>query len=353
MPTKKNRGMSSILALKITEVERISRLKTMTHWSLPLISLAIWWGMLTVMLALWGSGQIDYLALKNDKRQLVYVSTVGSEGLKPLFVCGSFMMGTVAMISTIAERMLAHRGRLVKEKQMWEQYSSWVTISTGFLGYINLFLVAIFDSRDYFKLHVIALAMFLGFLGISSFTIVTEFFFLDPEYIFYRRLQISCFVRLVWSVLEVGLIVSFTMYAVSSVANIGCLLEWIVAYLFGVHLILLVYVLSPYSPGELAQAEERFGDAIECLMFGALGWTMWVKNYREICIQARLSRRFMTRKNKVGFYVYKIEIDKEDEHCKNWQNGKAEIFLDDENNKVRYLEYTDGSLPLVLDVISN
>lgn len=86
------------------------------------------------------------------------------------------MMGIVAMISTIAERMLEHRGRLVKEKQTWERYSSWVTISTGFLGYINLFLVAIFDSRDYFKLHVIALAMFLGFLGISSFTIVTEFF---------------------------------------------------------------------------------------------------------------------------------------------------------------------------------
>lgn len=77
-----------------------------------------------------------------------------------------------------------------------------------------------------------------------------------------------------------------------------------------------------YSLGELAQVEERVGDAIECLMFGALGWTKWVKNYREICIQVRLSRRFMTRKNKVGFYVYKIEIDKEDEDRKNWKMEK-------------------------------
>lgn len=156
-----------------------------------------------------------------------YVSTIGSEGLKPLFVCGSFLMGILTLISTAAERMLGHQGRLLRTKKQWEKTSSWLTIATSFLGFMNLFLVAIFDCRDHYGSHVISLAMFLSFLGVASFTIVSEFYFLDPEYEHFRRLQISYFARFLWSILEVGLIASFVVYAISEHKREGCLLEWV------------------------------------------------------------------------------------------------------------------------------
>lgn len=262
------------------------------------------------MLGFWGSGRIDYLSsFKNQKRELVYVSTAGSEGLKPLFVCGSFTVGIIAMISTVAERTLKHRSRLVEEKRNWEQFSSWITIVASFLGYINLFLVAIFDSRDHYKLHVVALVMFLGFLGISSFTIVMELCFLDPEYLYYRRLQISCFVRLLWSVLEVGLIVSFSVYSLSNIRSLGCLFEWIVAYLFGVHLILLIYVLCPHSSGDLLEVEECMGEAIEKAIFIMFGFVPWVKAYKQRGIDLRSKSMLMSRRNSIDYVLVEFEED--------------------------------------------
>lgn len=155
------------------------------------------------------------------------MSTVGSEGLKPLFVCGSFLMGAIALIFTTVERTVRHRGRLLDSKRRLELVSSWITIVTSIVGYSSLFCVAVFDCRDHYDFHVFALALFLGFLGMASFTIVAEFYFLDPEYGAFRRLQIAYFLRLLWSVLEVGLIASFTTYALSKDRARGCVLEWV------------------------------------------------------------------------------------------------------------------------------
>lgn len=147
--------------------------------------------------------------------------------MKPLFVCASFLMGILTLVATIGERMVRNRYRLVKTKRLWERNSNWVTIITSFLGYLSLFLVATLDSRDYYSMHIIALAMFLGLLGVSSFTIVSEFFFLDPDHVNFRRFQVSYFFRLLWSILEVGLIIAFTTYSLTHNLKNGCLLEWV------------------------------------------------------------------------------------------------------------------------------
>lgn len=51
--------MGSILVLHISEAERYRRLQSsIAHWCMPLISLIIWWGMLTIMLVFWGTGKV-------------------------------------------------------------------------------------------------------------------------------------------------------------------------------------------------------------------------------------------------------------------------------------------------------
>lgn len=45
-------------AFHISRAERHRRLHTMSHWSLPIVSLIIWWGMLTIMLLFWGTGKV-------------------------------------------------------------------------------------------------------------------------------------------------------------------------------------------------------------------------------------------------------------------------------------------------------
>lgn len=136
-------------------------------------------------------------------------------------------MGILALVATIGERMVRNRYRLTERRRKWERNSNFITITASFFGYLSLFLVATLDSRDYYRMHIIALASFLGLLGVSSFTIVSEFFFLDPNHANFRRFQVSYFFRFIWSILETGLIIAFTTYSLTHNLKSGCLLEWV------------------------------------------------------------------------------------------------------------------------------
>ncbi|MCJ1462919.1 hypothetical protein MMC07_001523, partial [Pseudocyphellaria aurata] len=83
-------------------------------WILPLISASVWLGMLLAMFIDWEVlGSPAYPSMEQGQR-IAYISDVGAEGLKPLFIAGCCVTTVFLDLSFAVERWLRHSGRLAR-----------------------------------------------------------------------------------------------------------------------------------------------------------------------------------------------------------------------------------------------
>jgi hypothetical protein len=111
----------------------------------------------------------------NATQTIAYISDVGAESLKPLFIAGSCVTTVFLDLSFLSERWLRHRGRLVKNTSTTEKALSGLSLVFALVGTAGLILLSIFDTLRYPRLHDIFLLLFVVGYVVSAIFICWEY----------------------------------------------------------------------------------------------------------------------------------------------------------------------------------
>lgn len=114
-------------------------------------------------------------------QKLAYISDIGAQQLKPLFISGSAITTVTFNLSFLAERLLRHKGRLVPNQSRGERILFYLTIFFAFVGMTGLILLTILDTVQYPTAHDVFLGVFIAGYLLSAIFICWE----------YQRLGIS------------------------------------------------------------------------------------------------------------------------------------------------------------------
>ena len=105
---------------------------------------------------------------------IAYISDIGADKLKPLFVSGCVVTTITFDLSFAAERWLRHSGRLVPNMSTGEKILFGLSIAWAFVGTAGLILLSIFDTVNHPKLHDVFLLLFIGGYMLSAVFICWE-----------------------------------------------------------------------------------------------------------------------------------------------------------------------------------
>lgn len=108
-------------------------------------------------------------------QSIAYISDVGAQKLKPLFITGCVITTIFLDISFLSDRWLRHRGRLVPNTTLSEKVLSGLTIVFAIIGTAGLILLSIFDTLRHPRLHDIFLLLFIAGYIISAIFICAEY----------------------------------------------------------------------------------------------------------------------------------------------------------------------------------
>lgn len=90
-----------------------------------------------------------------------YISDIGAQQLKPLFIAGSVVTVVLLDLALVAERWLRHLGRLAPNTSWVQKLLSFVSILASIAGALGLILLSIFDTYRHPHLHIRFLAVFM------------------------------------------------------------------------------------------------------------------------------------------------------------------------------------------------
>jgi len=176
---------------------------------------------------------------------IAYISDVGAQELKPLFVAGCCVTTVSLILSFLSERWLRHRGRLEKNTTTTEKWLSGLAIVFGIIGSAGLILLSIFDTLRHPRLHDVFLLVFIAGYIISAIFICWEYQRLGIRFRNHRVLRISFWMKLFFILVEVVLAIAFISTNFKKAYNAAAVLEWAVAFIFTFYLLSFVVDLFP------------------------------------------------------------------------------------------------------------
>ncbi|KAG9234180.1 Frag1/DRAM/Sfk1 family-domain-containing protein [Amylocarpus encephaloides] len=204
-----------------------------SYWVFPLISAFCWLGMLMGMLIHWQvNNNGAHLPPMAATQTIAYISDIGSQELKPLFIAGSCVTTVFLDLSFLSERFLRHKGRLARNTSMFQKVLSWVSIGFAAVGTVGLILLSIFDNWRHNTLHNIFLVLFIGGYVISAIFICWEYQRLGIHFRQHAILRISFWIKLFFILIEIALAIGFGVCSRTGRYNAAAVLEWIIAFVF-------------------------------------------------------------------------------------------------------------------------
>ncbi|MCJ1308857.1 hypothetical protein MMC25_002512 [Agyrium rufum] len=202
------------------------------YWILPIISACTWIGMLLAMLIVWEVEGSPYYPSFSPGQRIAYISDIGAQGLKPLFIAGCCVTTIFLDLSFFAERWLRHTGQLQRNTTRLEKILSGFAITFAVAGTAGLILLSIFDTLRHPHLHDGFLLLFVGGYVISAIFLCAEYQRLGKHYRSQRMLRISFWIKLVFIIVEVVLAIAFAVCTFDNKPNVGAILEWTIALIF-------------------------------------------------------------------------------------------------------------------------
>ncbi|KAL1987642.1 hypothetical protein VTN96DRAFT_2883 [Rasamsonia emersonii] len=218
-----------------------------SYWLFPVISACMWIAMLVAMLGTWAAQGTPHYHNMSHRQTIAFISDIGAEGLKPLFIAGSTVTVVFLDLAFLSERWLRHRGVLARNKGFFDKFCSVASIFFSIAGALGLILLSIFDTVNHPHLHDGFLIMFMVGYLISAIFICLEYLRLGMAY---RRLHIILFVsfwiKLGFIVVEVALSIAFgVLMKHSHRKNVAAVLEWVIALIFTFYVLSFVIDLLP------------------------------------------------------------------------------------------------------------
>lgn len=131
-----------------------------------------------------------------------------------------------------------------------------MAIAFSICGQIGIILVAVFDTVRYSHVHIAMLCLFLVGCGLSIFCTTCEFFVLDRTYRDLNKLRISYFIKGVWLVIAIILVIFLAAFWRNS-KTVAAVFEWALAFWYGFYLLVLSYDLFPAATTKRGQLLEQ------------------------------------------------------------------------------------------------
>ncbi|CZT02578.1 related to FK506 suppressor Sfk1 [Rhynchosporium graminicola] len=203
-----------------------------SYWVFPVISGLTWLGMLLGLLLHWTTTGKPIYPSMDSTQHIAYISDVGAQSLKPLFIAGSCVTTIFLDLSFLSERWLRHRGRLARNQTTTEKVLSWLSMFFALVGTAGLILLSIFDTLRHPSLHDVFLVLFIGGYVLSSVFICWEYQRLGIQYREHSILRTSFWIKLVFILIEVALAIAFGTCNVKDKFDIAAVLEWTIAFVF-------------------------------------------------------------------------------------------------------------------------
>ena len=201
--------------------------------------------MLLAMLIVWElEGSPHYRSMELHQR-IAYISDIGAQGLKPLFIAGCCVTTVFLDLSLAAERWLRHTGRLAKNMGCAEKILSAFSIIFAVAGTCGLILLSIFDTLHHPRLHDGFLLLFIGGYVISAIFICAEYQRLGVHFRQHRILRGSFWLKLLFILVELALAVVFVALTFTSHKNVGAVFEWVIALIFAFYVLTFFVDLLP------------------------------------------------------------------------------------------------------------
>ncbi|KZF24695.1 hypothetical protein L228DRAFT_102497 [Xylona heveae TC161] len=217
----------------------------LSYWVFPLVSAGMWLGMLLAMLITWeAEGHPHYASMESGQR-IAYISDIGAQGLKPLFITGCVITTVFLDLSFASERWLRHRGRLARNVSISEKILSGLSIAFAIAGTAGLILLSIFDTLHHPRMHDGFLVLFIGGYVISAIFICAEYQRLGIKYRQYRVLRFSFWIKLTFIITEIALAIAFGVCGHESKRQAAAVLEWIIALIFTFYVLTFFIDLLP------------------------------------------------------------------------------------------------------------
>ncbi|KAL5504447.1 hypothetical protein ACEPAH_8523 [Sanghuangporus vaninii] len=226
---------------------------------IPLAATVMWPSTLLAMLITWlAQGRPFYVSM-SDGQTIAYISDIGADILKPLFIVGSSITAVGFFLSLSIERWARHDGRLVPNMRRREKVMSSLAIAWSFVGGVGLILLSIFDTKRHERLHRVFLLVFVVGTALSAIFTIIEFRWLDKTFGYmFRKLRVAYIFKAVYATVLIVLAIAFGILLGRN-QNAGAVVEWVIAFLFTFYLLSFWYDLRQsrdYSKGELTR--ERF-----------------------------------------------------------------------------------------------
>ncbi|KAF2499204.1 SFK1-like membrane protein [Lophium mytilinum] len=203
-----------------------------SYWVVPIFSAFVWLAMLLAMLITWITEGSPRYASMEPGQHIAYISDVGAQGLKPLFIAMSVVTVVTFDLSFILERWLRHTGRLTHNTSLTQKILSFISIIAAIVGAAGLILLSIFDTLRHPRLHDIFLCLFIGGYIVSAIFICAEYQRLGIHYREHSVLRISFWLKLTFILVELALAIAFGVTSKNGHRNVAAVLEWIIALIY-------------------------------------------------------------------------------------------------------------------------
>jgi len=215
------------------------------HWAyvwVPLFGAFIWFGTLLAMIVTWkAQGEPHYVSQNSN---LPYISDIGADILKPLFVTGGSITAVAFFLSLVIERWLRHSGRLIPNMRRRERVFSSLAILGSFIGGCGLILLTIFDTKRHPSLHRLFLLIFILGVALSAIFTCLEFRWISHDFVEVRKLKRAYILKGVIASLLILLAVGFAValntgskHNDETATFVGGILEWVISFGFTFYLL--------------------------------------------------------------------------------------------------------------------
>ncbi|EEH37982.1 hypothetical protein PAAG_00903 [Paracoccidioides lutzii Pb01] len=179
-------------------------------------------------------------------QNIAYISDVGAQRLKPLFIGACTVTSVLFTLSFMSERWLRHTGQLARNKGKWDKGFAITSIVFSMFGGLGLILLSIFDTLRFPILHNGCLFLFMGGYILSAVFVCAEYQRLGIYYRQHTILAASFWTKLAFIFVEFSLAITFIVTGKQEKKkNIAAVMEWIIGYIFTFYVFSFIIDLLP------------------------------------------------------------------------------------------------------------
>lgn len=192
------------------------------------------------MLITWlAQGRPHYVSMDG---KVAYISDVGADILKPLFITGCSITAVSFFLSLMVERYLRHSGRLVPNMRMRERVFGTLAVFGSLVGGAGLILLSVFDTKRHSDLHRIFLLIFMLGVALSALFTVVEYRWISKDFRGVEKLKKIYRAKAIIAGILILLAIAFAVALFKS-TDVGGILEWIIAFGFTLYLLTFYFDL--------------------------------------------------------------------------------------------------------------